>query len=87
MAEVVTLRAMDLSPSAFDITAYHPLGTCRIGTDPKTSVLGPDFEAHEVERLFVADGSALPSALGVNPQLTIMAMALKAGEIIDRRLS
>jgi choline dehydrogenase-like flavoprotein len=86
-AEVKKLRAMDVAPSAFDITAYHPLGTCRIGTDPKKSVLGPDFETHEVERLFVADGSAVPSPLGVNPQMTIMAMALKAGEIIDARLS
>jgi choline dehydrogenase-like flavoprotein len=85
-AEVQTLRTMKLAPTAFDITAYHPLGTCRIGTDPETSVLGPDFETHEVERLFVADGSALPSPLGVNPQLTIMSIALRAGEIIDQRL-
>jgi choline dehydrogenase-like flavoprotein len=77
---------MTLGANAFDVTAYHPLGTCRIGTDPETSVLGPDFETHEVERLFVADGSAVPSALGVNPQMTIMSMALRAGEIIDRRL-
>ena len=81
--EVRQLRAMKLSPSAFDVTAYHPLGTCRMGTDPKTSVVGPDFETHEVERLFVADGSVVPSALGVNPQMTIMSMALRAGEIID----
>jgi choline dehydrogenase-like flavoprotein len=87
LEEVRRLRAMDLPPSAFDVTAYHPLGTCRIGTDPETSVLGPDFETHEVERLFVADGSAVPSALGVNPQLTIMAMALRAAEIIDGRLA
>jgi len=84
--EVRQLRAMSLAPSAFDMTAYHPLGTCRIGTDPETSVVGPDFETHEVERLFVADGSVVPSALGVNPQMTIMSMALRAAEIIDRRL-
>ena len=84
--EVRRLRAMKLPASAFDVSAYHPLGTCRVGTDPETSVLGPDFETHEVERLFVADGSAVPSALGVNPQMTIMAMALKAAEVIDARL-
>jgi choline dehydrogenase-like flavoprotein len=84
--EVRQLRAMNLGPTAFDVTAYHPLGTCRIGTDPETSVLGPDFETHEVERLFVADGSAVPSPLGVNPQMTIMSMGLRAAEIIDRRL-
>jgi choline dehydrogenase-like flavoprotein len=85
--EVRQLRAMNLAPSAFDISAYHPLGTCRMGTDPRESVVGPDFETHEVERLFIADGSVVPSALGVNPQMTIMAMALRAGETIDRRLS
>jgi choline dehydrogenase-like flavoprotein len=84
--EVRKLRAMKLHASAFDISAYHPMGTCRAGTNPARSVVGPDFETHEVERLFVADGSAVPSALGVNPQMTIMAMALKAGEIIDGRL-
>ncbi|MGH7296984.1 MAG: GMC oxidoreductase, partial [Polyangiaceae bacterium] len=87
LAEVRQLREMTLAPSAFDISAYHPLGTCRMGTDPDESVVGPDFETHEVERLFIADGSVVPSALGVNPQMTIMAMALRAGETIDRRLS
>jgi choline dehydrogenase-like flavoprotein len=48
--------------------------------------VGPDFETHEVERLYVVDGSVVPGPLGVNPQMTIMAMALKAGEIIDGRL-
>jgi choline dehydrogenase-like flavoprotein len=86
VAQVRELGSMRLSPSAFDVTAYHPLGTCRMGTDPETSVVGPDFETHEVERLYIADGSVLPGPLGVNPQMTIMAMALKAGEQIDARL-
>jgi glycine/D-amino acid oxidase-like deaminating enzyme len=85
-ADVERLRAMKVPASAFDITAYHPLGTCRTGTDPKRSVVGPDYETHEVERLFVADGSVVPSSLGVNPQMTIMSMALRAGEIIDGRI-
>ncbi len=85
-ADVAKLRAMKLTAGSFDLTAYHPLGTCRAGTDPARSVVGPDFETHEVERLFVADGSVVPSSLGVNPQMTIMSMALRAGEIIDGRL-
>jgi choline dehydrogenase-like flavoprotein len=84
--DVERLRTAKLPPQAFDVTAYHPLGTCRIGTDPRSSVAGPSFETHEVERLFVADGSAVPTPLGVNPQMTIMAMALRAAEIIDARL-
>jgi choline dehydrogenase-like flavoprotein len=70
-----------------EVTAYHPLGTCRMGTDPRNSVVGPTHETHEIERLFVADGSVVPSPLGVNPQMTIMAMALRAAEHIDERLS
>ena len=84
--DVARLRARKVRAGDFEVTAFHPLGTCRIGTDPRTSVLGPDYQAHEVESLYVADGSAVPSALGVNPQMTIMAMALQAGEIIDSRL-
>jgi choline dehydrogenase-like flavoprotein len=86
-ADVERLRTMKLKPGDFEVTAYHPLGTCRIGTDPKRSVLGPDHQAHEVAGLYVTDGSAVPSSLGVNPQMTIMAMALRAAEIIDARLS
>jgi choline dehydrogenase-like flavoprotein len=48
--------------------------------------VGPDHEAHDVRGLYVCDGSAVPSSLGVNPQLTIMAMSLRAAEIIDARL-
>jgi choline dehydrogenase-like flavoprotein len=86
-ADVEKLRRMKLAPADIEVTAYHPLGTCRIGADPRESVLGPDHEAHGVERLFVADGSAVPTSLGVNPQMTIMAMALRAAEIVDARLS
>jgi choline dehydrogenase-like flavoprotein len=86
-ADIDRLRKLKLAPGTIEVTAYHPLGTCRIGSDPAESVLGPDHEAHAVERLFVADGSAVPSSLGVNPQMTIMAMALRAAEIIDKRLS
>ncbi len=85
--DIAKLRALSLSPSDIEVTAYHPLGTCRMGTDPRTSVVGPDYETHEVKSLYVADGSAVPSALGVNPQLTIMAMALRAAETIDERLA
>ncbi len=69
-----------------DLTAYHPLGTARMGVDPLHSVVDGTHEAHDVTNLFVCDGSAVPSSLGVNPQLTIMAMSLRAAEFVDRRL-
>ncbi len=85
-ADVARLRAMRIAPGDFEVTAFHPLGTCRIGCDPRTSVLGPDHQAHELPGLYVTDGSAVPTSLGVNPQMTIMAMALRAAEILDARL-
>jgi choline dehydrogenase-like flavoprotein len=85
--DIARLKSMSLLPGDLDLTAYHPLGSCRIGVDSRTSVLGPDHEAHECSGLYVTDGSAVPSPLGVNPQMTIMAMALRAAEGIDARLS
>ncbi len=85
-ADLGRLRRLKLAPGDFEVTAYHPLGTCRIGTDPERSCLDPDHEAHDTPGLYVTDGSAVPSSLGVNPQMTIMALALRAAEIIDSRL-
>jgi hypothetical protein len=80
------LRRMRLGGGDFDVSAFHPLGTCRMGTDPARSCVGPDGEAHDVAGLFVADGSTLPSSLGANPQMTIMAFGLRTAEAIDARL-
>ncbi len=85
-ADVGRLRMRRLRPGDFDVAAFHPLGTCRMGIDPARSCVGPDNETHDTESLYVADGSVVPSSLGVNPQLTIMAMSLRAAETIDARL-
>ncbi|WP_437637838.1 GMC family oxidoreductase N-terminal domain-containing protein [Sorangium sp. So ce854] len=81
------LRAQPVKAGDLDIAAFHPLGTCRIGVDPRSSCLGPDHQAHDVAGLYVCDGSAIPSSLGVNPQMTIMAMSLRAAELLSERLS
>lgn len=80
------LRAARLEPSDFALSAVHPLGTARMGVDPKTSVVGPTHECHDVPDLFIVDGAAVPTALGVNPQITIMAMAHRAAELLHARL-
>lgn len=81
------LRARQLQAGDFEVAAFHPLGTCSIGVDRGASCLGPDHEAHDIAGLYVCDGSAIPSSLGVNPQMTIMAMSLRAAEILSERLS
>ncbi len=86
-AEVDALHRARISPGDLELTAFHPLGTARMGTDPRRSVVGPDHECHTVRDLFVCDGSVVPTPLGVNPQMTIMAMSTRAGEILDERLT
>ncbi len=81
------LRRTNLKAWDLDMSAYHPLGTARMGRDPSTSVVGPDHEMHDVEKLYVVDGAAVPTSLGVNPQVTIMALATRAAEKIAHALA
>ena len=60
---------------AYNMIASHMFGAARMGPDPRTSVVGTDFQTHEVQGLYVVDSSVFPTNLGVNPQHTIMAMA------------
>lgn len=53
----------------------HQMGTCRMGTDARSAVCNPDGEVFGVQGLFVADASAFPLSSGVNPMLTVMALA------------
>jgi choline dehydrogenase-like flavoprotein len=64
----------------------HQAGTCRFGSDPATSVLDVNCKAHEVDNLYVADTSFMPSIGAVNPALTAIANAIRVGEHIAERL-
>ena len=64
----------------------HQAGTCRFGTDPKTSVLDVNCRAHEVDNLYVVDTSFFPSIGAVNPALTAIANAIRVGDHILERL-
>ncbi len=85
--ELAELRNHPPHVSQLALTSYHPLGTCKMGRDPKTSVVGLDHQAHDLPGLFIVDGSTVPTALGVNPQITIMAMATRAAAKVDEALS
>ncbi|HTY09915.1 MAG TPA: GMC family oxidoreductase [Bacteroidota bacterium] len=74
---------------ANEIALYsaHPLGTCRMAEHPLQSVVDSHCETHDVRGLFVIDGSVTPTSLGVNPQMTILAIAEKSAEwIAENRL-
>jgi len=65
----------------------HQCGTCRFGDDPDTSVLDLNCRTHDVDNLYVVDGSFFPSSAAVNPTLTIIANALRVGDRILERLT
>ena len=66
----------------------HQNGTCRFGTDPKTSVLDTNCKAHDLDNLYVVDASFFPSCGAVNPSLTIIANAIRiADHLLTQRLS
>jgi choline dehydrogenase-like flavoprotein len=85
-ADLERLRRARLRARDFEISAYHPLGTARMGRDPARSVVGPDHQVHDTPGCYVVDGSAVPSSPAVNPQVTIMALATRAAGEIARGL-
>ncbi|HEX8647717.1 MAG TPA: GMC family oxidoreductase [Thermoleophilaceae bacterium] len=76
-AEIDRVRSFDLKPGHLTLLAFHPLGTARADARPAHGVLDPDMKVRGVEGVYVADGSAVPSSIGVNPQITIMALATR----------
>ncbi len=64
----------------------HQNGTMRFGSDPRISVLDVNCKAHELDNLYVVDGSFFPSSAAVNPALTIMANALRVGDHLLERM-
>jgi choline dehydrogenase-like flavoprotein len=62
--------------------AVHLLGTCRMGNDPKNSVINPDHRTHDVKNLFLCDGSSLVTSGRGQPTMTIEALAFRASDRI-----
>ncbi|MEP7380627.1 MAG: GMC family oxidoreductase [Gemmatimonadota bacterium] len=74
--------AQQVAPLPVEVqgTAVHLLGTCRMGNDPKTSVVDRFHRTHDVRNLFICDGSSLVTSGRGQPTMTIMALAFRAGE-------
>jgi len=60
----------------------HVMGTCRMGDDPATSVVGPDGRFHDIENLLCADSSVFVTSAGYNPTLTIVALAHRSASLL-----
>ena len=89
-AELDAFMARATKPRDFLMTAYHPLGTARLAASAADGVCDQGHRVHGWQGLYVMDGSNLPSSLGVNPQVTIMAVVGRAarrlaGEIASKR--
>jgi choline dehydrogenase-like flavoprotein len=74
-------------PRDLRLEAFHPMGTARMGSDPLTSVVSPSGEVHDVPGLYIADASILPTTLGVNPMITIMACARRIAHAVGERIA
>ena len=74
-----------LRPADLRLEAFHPMGTARMGADPASSVTDPAGAVRGTTGLYVADASLLPTSVGVNPMMTIIACSLRvAGAIAER---
>ncbi|HKI67475.1 MAG TPA: GMC family oxidoreductase [Solirubrobacterales bacterium] len=77
------LEAASYEPNDIACFTAHQMGSCRMGADPADSVAGGRGELHDVAGVWIGDGSAFPSAPGVNPMVSIMSLAHRtAGEIL-----
>ena len=71
-----------LEPYEHATFSLHHMGSCRMGSDPATSVANPWGELHDTEGVWIGDGSAFPTATGTNPMISIMALAHRTAEAI-----
>ncbi len=78
--EAVTTHS--LAPREFGIFTAHQMGSCRMGSDPSTSVANPLGELYDTKGVWIGDASAFPTASGVNPMVTIMALAHRTAQAI-----
>ncbi len=81
-AFVASVRDSSLAPRENGIFSAHQMGSCRMGTDPETSVAGPWGELHDTKGVWIGDASAFPTPSGVNPMISIMALAHRTAEAI-----
>jgi choline dehydrogenase-like flavoprotein len=84
---IADLESSSPPRSRMRLEAFHPMGTARMDADSRRGVVGTDGAVHGAEGLYVADGSLLPSSIGVNPMMTIIAMASRVSRQMAERLA
>ncbi|NUP12992.1 MAG: GMC family oxidoreductase, partial [Polyangiaceae bacterium] len=85
MDDARRLEAMKIDARRIECMAFHPLGSARVGLDARSGVVDQRGETFDLPGLFIADGSVLPTSIGVNSQQPIMATATRIAWQIDER--
>jgi choline dehydrogenase-like flavoprotein len=76
------LSRHERNPLGIAPASRHVMGTCRMGEDPRTSVVGPEGRFHDVENLLCADSSVFVTSSGYNPTLTLAALAVRTARLL-----
>jgi choline dehydrogenase-like flavoprotein len=84
--DVARLEESPPPPGALRLEAFHPMGTAPMAADPSLGVASPDGAVHGADQLYVADASLLPTSIGVNPMMTVIAMASRVARGLADRL-
>jgi choline dehydrogenase-like flavoprotein len=84
--DVARLEESPPPPGALRLEAFHPMGTAPMSADASLGVAAPDGAVHGAEQLYVADASLLPTSIGVNPMMTVIAMASRVARGLADRL-
>ena len=82
VSELDTLDTSFVRPHSVPLSAVHPMGTMRMGDDPKRSVVTSRGEHHQAKGLFVADGSLFPTSIGGPPQISIYTFGLHVSRAV-----
>lgn len=81
-AFISAVQSVPLRAGGHRLFSAHQMGSCRMGSDPATSVADPRGELHDTKGVWIGDASAFPSPSGTNPMITIMALARRTAEAI-----
>ena len=81
------VKEAGIESNRISLFSAHLMGSCRMSIDPRLGPTNPTGELHEVENLFVADGSIFPTTPAVNPMISIMAMARRTSDFVRLRLT
>ncbi len=80
-------ESRSVKPEDLRLEAFHPMGTARMGSDPSTSVTDTSGAVRGVEGLYVADAGLLPTSVGVNPMMTILAFSSRVAHAVGESLA